>query len=337
MKDYLMKSGKILITGGAGFFGGHICEELLKKNSDIVLVDVLNSETTSSASKKKTVAYLERIKTKNKGCSIKSYVCDITDESSLTKIFKNEKPTTVIHAASLVMDRASISIPLDFINTNVFGSQILINAVCKIDTIKHFIFISSRSAIGEVVDANTAMLEEDLFRPVNPYGATKASAEQLFHSFFHNYNTPVTIFRMNPMYGPRCRPDMFVWRLLDSILTGKKIEKYGSGEAIRDWLYVKDAVSAIFAALSDFSGFRIMNLGTGVATSTNELIELVEKVTKKKVNLVEVDPVAGDAHFGGIADCTKVKNILGWEARTSLEDGIALTYDFMKKEYQGLV
>ena len=66
-------------------------------------------------------------------------------------------------------------------------------------------------------------------------------------------------------------------------------------------------------------------------------LELVEKVTKKKVNLVEVDPVAGDAHFGGIADCTKVKKTLGWVARTSLEDGIALTYDFMKKEYQGLV
>jgi nucleoside-diphosphate-sugar epimerase len=332
-----MRSGKMLITGGAGFFGGHICEEALQQNCDIVLVDVFNSETSSSANKKKTVDYLESLKIKNKECNIKSYVCDITDESSLRKIFIDEKPTIVIHAASLVMDRASISIPLDFINTNVFGSQVLINVACEINTIEQFIFISSRSAVGEVVGANTPMSEDDLFRPVNPYGATKASAEQLFHSFYHNFSIPVTIFRMNPMYGPRCRPDMFVWRLLNSIITGQKIEKYGSGEAIRDWLYVKDAVTAVFAALLNPFEFRIMNLGTGIATSTNELIELVEKVTKKKVNLIEVDPVAGDAHFGGVADCSKAKKMIAWESKTSLEDGIALTYDFMKKEHKSLI
>ena len=164
----------------------------------------------------------------------------------------------------------------------------------------------------------------------------RISAEHLFHSFYHNYDIPVTICRMNPMYGPRCRPDMFVWRLLNSILTGDIIGKYGSGDAIRDWLFVKDLADAVLSMLFNPPGFEIINLGTGIGTSTNELINVVEKVTKKRVNIVEVEPVLGDAHFAGIADCSKVKNLIGWEPKTSLEDGIASTYHYMKKEYQKL-
>ena len=77
-----------------------------------------------------------------------------------------------------------------------------------------------------------------------------------------------------------------------------------------------------------------MNLGTGVGTTTNELIDLVERITEKEVNLIEVKSVLGDAHFGGIANCSKAKQIIDWEAKTSLQDGLALTYDHMKKEYQ---
>ncbi len=323
---------KILITGGAGFFGGHICEEALEREYNIVLIDILNSETTPSSYKEKTLDYLHKFNSSNKKSRITSYRCDIKDEKFLTKIFLDEEPTIVIHAASLVMDRASIEIPIDFIQTNVVGTQTLLNACSKINTIEHFIFISSRSAIGEVLTANTTLLEEDSFKPINPYGASKAAAEHLFHSHYHNYNIPVTVCRMNPMYGPRCRHDMFVWRLINSALTGMKIEKYGSGEAIRDWLFVKDAAKAIFLMLSKTSGFEIINLGTGVGTSTNDLIEIVRKTTKKALNIDTVDPILGDAHFAGIADCSKAKRILGWESTTSLEEGISLTYNYMKKE-----
>ena len=188
-----------------------------------------------------------------------------------------------------------------------------------------------------MLGANSLLHEDDLFRPINPYGATKAAAEHLFHSFYHNYNIPVTICRMNPMYGPRCRPDMFVWRLLNSVLTNEKIEKYGSGEAMRDWLFVKDAVDAILLMLFEPLGYDIINLGTGIGTSTNKLIDTVEKITEEKINIVQVDPVLGDAHFGGIADCSKAKELIGWEAKTNLEEGIYSTYNYMKKEYQKLI
>jgi nucleoside-diphosphate-sugar epimerase len=240
-----MNKEKILVTGGAGFFGGHICEYFINDNKNVVLVDVLNSETTKASYKNKTLEYLIQLNQKNKNSAFSYYICDITNEVELTKIIINEKPTIVIHAAALVMDRASVNLSLEFINVNVLGTQILINALSQLDTVKKIIFISSRSAVGEVDGAQTEMYEEDSFRPVNPYGASKASAEHFFYSFHHIHKVPITILRMNPMYGPRCRHDMFVWRILNSIISGQQIEKYGSGEAVRDWLYVKDAVKAI--------------------------------------------------------------------------------------------
>ncbi len=327
-----MNREKIMVTGGAGFFGGHICEYFINDNKNVVLVDVLNSETTEASYKKKTLDYLKQLNRKNKNSNFSYYICDITNEVELTKIIIDEKPTIVIHAAALVMDRASVNSSLEFINVNVLGSQILINALSKLDTVKKIIFISSRSAVGEVNGAKTEMYEEDLFRPVNPYGASKAAGEHFFHSFHHIYKVSTTILRMNPMYGPRCRHDMFVWRLFNSIISGQKIEKYGSGEAVRDWLYVKDAVDAISKDILNVKGFNIMNLGTGVGTTTNQLINMVEQVADKKVNVVEVAPVVGDAHFGGIANCDKAKKNINWEAKTSLYDGLVATYDYMLNE-----
>ena len=91
------------------------------------------------------------------------------------------------------------------------------------------------------------MAEDNSFRPINPYGATKAASEGLFYSNHHNTKIPLKICRMHPIYGPRGRNDMFVKRILNSIITGKEIQKYGTGEGVRDYTYVKDAVDGIFS------------------------------------------------------------------------------------------
>ena len=141
--------------------------------------------------------------------------------------------------------------------------------------------------------------------------------------------------RMQPMYGPRCRSDMFVWRVLHSILTGEKIQKYGTGEGVRDWLFIDDAVEAIFAIMSKQATFEILNVGTGIGTSTNKLIELCEQVTGRKANIENVEAPPGDAHFAGLADCSKIKDSIGWKAKVDLKKGIGLTFDYMKINYGG--
>jgi len=324
---------KILATGGAGFVGGHFCELALEKGYDVVIVDIFNNETSSEQQKISNINHIKDTEKKNRGI-LKLYRCSIVDEDALKKIFIDERPNILVHSASLVMDRLSMDIPLDFIDVNVKGSQTLINASSHDDLLEQIIFISSRSAIGEVPDSTSLMIEDSLFRPINPYGATKAAAEGLFYSNYHNTRIPLKICRMQPMYGPRGRDDMFVKRILNSIITGEEIQKYGTGEAIRDWLYISDAVDGIFAVLEFDVPFEIFNIGFGKGTSTNKLIELCEEISGFKANIKNVALPPGDAHFAGIADCSKMKKMLNWQAKIEISDGIKKTYDYMVEQHK---
>jgi len=301
---------KILVTGGAGFVGGHFCELALEKGYDIVIIDVFNNETSDEQQKTKNINHIRDAARKNKA-KLKVYRCSITDEDALNKIFIDERPNILVHSASLVMDRLSMDIPLDFIDTNVRGSQMLINASSNAKSLEQIIFISSRSAVGEFPDATSLVAEDSAFRPINPYGATKAAAEGLFYANHHNTKIPLKICRMQPIYGPRGRNDMFVKRILKSIITGEEIQKYGTGEAVRDWLYISDAIDGIFEILEFEVPFEIFNIGIGKATSTNKLIEICEEISGLKANIKNVDLPPGDAHFAGVADCSKIKKILG--------------------------
>lgn len=324
---------KILVTGGAGFVGGHFCELALEKGYDVVIIDIFNNETSDEQQKTVNINHIRDSARKNKA-KLKVYRCSITDEDALNEIFIDERPNILVHSASLVMDRLSMDIPIDFIDTNVRGSQILINASSNAKSLEQIIFISSRSAVGEVPDATSLMVEDSAFRPINPYGATKAAAEGLFYCNHHNTKIPLKICRMQPMYGPRGRDDMFVKRVLNSIITGEEIEKYGTGEAVRDWLYISDAIDGIFAILEFDVPFEIFNIGIGKATSTNKLIELCEEISGLKANIKNVDLPPGDAHFAGIADCSKIKKMLGWEAKIEISEGLKKTYSYMVEQHK---
>ena len=322
----------MLVTGGAGFVGGHFCELALEKGYKVIIVDIFNNETSGQEEKSRNILHI-RDTAKIHNSNLKVYPCSINDEGALKKIFLDEQPNILVHAASLVKDRWSMDVPLEFLEVNILGSQILINASKYSKVLEQIVFISSRSAIGEVPDAITSMGEDNAFRPINPYGASKAAAEGLFYSNHHNTKIPLKICRMQPVYGPRGRNDMFVKRILNSIITGAEIQKYGTGEGVRDWLYIKDAVDGIFAVLEYKVPFDIFNVGIGKATSTNQLIDLCEAISGCKANIINVDAPPGDAHFAGIADCSKLRNI-GWEAKIEISEGIKRTYKYMLEQHK---
>ena len=320
---------KFLITGAAGFFGSHIAEKALSMGHEVIAIDIFNSETTPVIEKEKNITILKKL-SKEKQVKFKIYKADVRDGEVLEKIFKEESPNIIIHAAALARDRDSMDIPLEFIQTNVVGSQNIINAAMKLTSIEQFIVISTRSAVGQAASASALMTEDELMRPINPYGATKLAMEGLFHSYYSDEKVPVKICRMQPMYGPRCRHDMFVWRILNSILTGEKIQKYGTGEGVRDWLYISDAVDAVFALINTEILYDVFNIGVGEMTSTNDLIRICEESTGKKANIENIDAVRGDAIFAGIADCTRIAKTCGWMAKIKIQDGIKKTYNYMK-------
>ena len=333
---HLNGNHKILVTGGAGFFGSHICEKLLLDGKQVVVVDILNNETSSILEKKIYIEYLERISKSQKSAKFKLYKMDILQEQRLTNILEKESPASCIHAASLVRDRKSVAEPIRYIINNIQGTQSLLNAIRRSGTIRRFVFISSRSAVGETHAVDDRMTENDLLRPINPYGATKAAVEALCHTFYKNFGMPVAVCRMQPLYGPRSRRDMLPRKLFESVLYNKVVKKYGNGQAIRDWLYVEDAACGILAALYNVERFSIFNFGTGVGTTVNELIRMVMEITGRELNILLEDVPPGDAVFAGLCDNRKAKRLLGWEPKIDLRTGLKLMYEYMKREAAGV-
>ncbi len=326
------KNKRILITGAAGFFGSHIASRALSEGSEIVIIDILNNETSPKSQKKKNIKNL-KINNPNNKQNFNFYNIDITDKTSVKKIVQKFKPHITIHVAALTMDRRSMNAAKEFINTNVYGTQVLLDSLSNIKEHEMLIFISTRSAIGEVKHPNSAIIETNNFRPINPYGASKAAAESFIYSWHNDTKKSVNICRMQPLYGPRCRRDMLPFRVFYSILKNIEFTKYGDGEATRDWLYVEDAVDAIFKIINHNKAFDIFNIGTGKPTSTNNIISTCEKVAKKKLKICEISSIRGDAYFAGVADTTKIFKQTGWKYKTELEDGLKKTFDYMKKIY----
>jgi nucleoside-diphosphate-sugar epimerase len=328
---HINASSKVLVTGGAGFFGSHICEKLLLDGKQVIVVDMLNNETSSRAQKIKYIEHLNELSKAKEGAQFRMYELDILQEHLVSEVLKAEAPTNCIHAAALVRDRKSVEEPIRYIINNVQGTQSLLNAIRQTDTIRRLVLISSRSAVGETPTVKDKMTEDDLLRPINPYGATKAAAEALCHAFYKNFGLSVAICRMEPLYGPRCRNDMMPNLLFESAIHDKVVPKFGSGSAVRDWLYVEDAALGILAALNDSERFSIFNFGTGIGTTLNELIQMVMEITGKRLSLIEENIPPGDAVFAGVCDSQKAKKTLGWEAKIDLKTGLKLTYEYMKK------
>ena len=197
--------------------------------------------------------------------------------------------------------------------------------------------ISSRAAVGETYATDDRMTENDLLRPINPYGVTKVAMEALCHAFYKNFGLSTTICRMQPLYGPRSRQDMMPRLLFESVLYNKVVKKYGDGQAVRDWLYVEDAALGILAALEDFERFSIFNFGTGTGTTLNELIQTVVEITGGELNILFENVPPGDAIFAGLFDNQKAKKFLGWEPKIDLRTGLGLMYEYMKKETTDVV
>ncbi len=195
--------------------------------------------------------------------------------------------------------------------------------------IAKFVLISSRAAVGETGTADGRITEDELPRPINPYGATKVAMEALCHAYYKNFGLPVTICRLQPLYGPRCRNDMMPRVLLEGILHHKAVKKYGGGEAVRDWLYVEDAALGILAALELVEGFSIFNFGTGVGTTLNELIRLTVNITGGELNMQYEDVPPGDAVFAGVCDNQKARKALGWTPKVDLRTGLRLMIEHM--------
>ena len=310
-------SSRILVTGAAGFIASHVVEQLLARGDEVVGID--NFDPYYAASRKwQNVAELRG----GRGGSRFTFVQgDVREREQLSRLLATGFDA-VAHLAALAGVRASVERPHDYIDVNVSGTLSVLEAARRGDT-RNVVLVSTSSVYG---NASPPFVEDDpADRPLAPYAASKRAAELLCHTYHHVHGLNCTVVRLFTAYGPRNRPDMMAYKVLDSIFTGREIPLYGGGEMLRDWTYVEDIARGIVAALDRPLGYEIINLGRGQPVRLREFIEAMEEFAGRAANLVPAPRLDSDALATG-ADISKARRLLGFEPRVTVRQGVERLY-----------
>jgi UDP-glucuronate 4-epimerase len=313
----------ILVTGGAGFIGSHLCERLLSDGVKVICLDNFDSFYDPNIK----IGNVEGVKKKFPE-RFELVTGDIRNPEHLQEAFQKHPLDLVVHLAARAGVRPSISDPLLYQDVNIRGTVVLLE-FCKAHGIKDFIFASSSSVYGE--NQRVPFTEEDLdILPISPYGATKRAGELLCYSYHYLYGMNIACLRFFTAYGPRQRPEMAIHKFTRLIDRGEKIPIYGDGSSQRDYTYIDDLVDGILAVLRYHRGFEVYNLGESQTTSLTELIRMIEEAFGKKANIEMLEPQPGDVSVT-YADITKAGRMLKYRPVIKMEEGIKRFVDWYKK------
>ncbi|MDP0491532.1 MAG: GDP-mannose 4,6-dehydratase [Verrucomicrobiota bacterium JB023] len=310
---------RILVTGGAGFIGSHLCEALLKEGNEVVILDDFNTY------------YAPDIKRENiRGIQdhIEIVEGDIRDAILVERTFGKGKFDAVVHLAARAGVRPSISSPKLYFTTNIDGTFNLLDA-CRYHEVPDFIFASSSSVYG--VNEKIPFAEDDpIKRTISPYAATKLAGEQICSNYSHLFGIRSMCLRFFTVYGPRQRPDLAISKFTKKILNDETIQQYGDGSTARDYTYIDDIIAGILGALRyEKSKFEIFNLGGSQTTTLSQLISLIEQSCGKSAKIEVVGEQPGDVPRTW-ADVTKAGELLGYAPETPIEQGIQKYVEWVK-------
>ena len=301
----------ILVTGGAGFIGSHVCRRLLSEGHAVTLIDDFN-DYYDPAIKRANVAAM--------GGAAKVVEGDIRDRRQIQELFAEGKFEIVVHVAARAGVRPSVKDPQLYIDTNITGTHHLLEA-SRQNAVGRFVFASSSSVYGL---AKKVPFSEDLALPqtLSPYAATKLAGEHLCGNYSHLFGLRVVCLRFFTVYGPGQRPDLAIYKFTDAIHKGLPIPQYGDGSTRRDYTYIEDIVQGVMGALKyDGPLFDIFNLGENQTITLSELIREIEMGLGKKALIERLPEQQGDMPLTS-ADITKARALLGYNPQTKIAAGI---------------
>ena len=303
-----MKNKKLLVTGGVGFIGSEFVRQGIRRGYKIAVIDKLTY-----------AGDLARLSSEQGKYNF--YKIDICDEKKLKNVFKKEKPQVVINfAAETHVDR-SILKSSSFIETNVRGTQILLDESRK-PNINKFIQISTDEVYGDI--KNGKFDEKAPFNPSSPYSASKAAADCLVKAYIRTYNFPAIILRPSNNYGPWQYPEKFIPVAVFKSFNNKKIPLYAKGSNEREWLYVSDCIDAVFLVLKKARLGEIYNIGSGIEKKNIDVAKSILKVLGKSEKLIEFVKDRPGHDYRYALDSTKIIK-LGWKPKIRFKEGIAET------------
>ncbi len=298
---------KIMVTGAAGFIGSHLAEFLAKKNLFVKAVDCFLPDS-----------YDEKIKRTNWQELTKYPNIELIEQDLRLKL-----PSSFLSDVDVIVNEAAMPGLMkswsDFSTYSACNIDLVQNLVSEAvkSRVNHFIQISTSSVYG----LNATGSEESNLLPVSPYGVTKLAAEQIVSTYHRTFGLNFTILRYFSVYGPRQRPDMFYYKLINAILNNKSIDVYGDGNQSRTNTYVDDCVEATFATILNRPFGEIINISGSESTSLLKSIEIIERELGKTANITFKNKRPGDQmHTHGVI--TKAKSLIGYMPTVKFEQGL---------------
>ena len=292
---------RILVTGGSGFLGQHLCRALLSAGHELTNIDLKpNTE-------------------------VKTVIGDVRDEELIDHVMAEQE--VVFHLASLIEAGESVEKPKIYLENNILGTLAVLESMRK-HQVKKFLFSSSAAIYGEPL--RTPIQEDDRTIPINPYGVTKLAMEGLVSSYVSSFGITGVALRYFNLYGPgeNHEPETHaIPRFIQQIGRDEEVTVWGDGSNRRDYIYIEDVVRAHVLALSLPQGYHYMNLSGENATSVNEIIHMLEEITEKTARVKNYPARSGDSHEL-FADSSKAKQVIGWEAETDIREGLEKTVEW---------
>jgi len=302
---------KVLVTGGAGFIGSNLCEELLHKGHSITILDNLSTGNPENiAGFRKDVEFIEG---------------DIRNEDTISSIMKDVD--TVFHLAAVSSIDQSLRYPSNTADVNDTGTIILLNHAVK-SGVEQFIFSSSAAVYGKIQSSG---ISESLSpNPFSFYGVSKMSGEHYLEIFSDFYGIRTISFRFFNVYGPKQNPhsdySAVIPKFISALLQNKKPTIYGDGKQTRDFIFVKDLVRACVNTLyTELPGFNdCINLGSGKETTILEILNIIKKILNKNIEPVYENPRFEEVKRSN-ASIEKAEKLLGFKTHISLKTGLEKT------------
>lgn len=313
----------VLVTGGAGFIGSHLCERLLEDAFEVVSLDSYH-DFYDPALKRGNLAQCRD------HASFTEVEGDIRDATTLDTL---PEVDTIIHLAARAGVRPSIQEPALYHDVNVGGTLALLELARK-RGIRRFVFGSSSSVYGN--NDKVPFSEDDsVDRPISPYAATKKAGELLCHTYYHLYGLGVLCLRFFTVYGPRQRPDLAIHKFARRMTDGEPVPRFGDGTTERDYTYVDDILDGVMAALEYLEGhpdaYQIINLGESRTVSLGEMIDTVSRALAVTPTIQELPMQPGDV-LRTYADISKARALLSYDPRTGFQEGVERFVEWFREE-----
>ena len=305
-----------LITGAAGFIGSHLADKLLNEGNKVIVVDnfcdFYNPEIKEN-----------NVKHNLSNPNYKLYRADIRDRNELAKVFNENKIDVVIHLAAMAGVRPSIDNPIYYQEVNCVGTQNILEEM-KLHNIKKLVMASSSSVYG---NCKEVPFKENMIVDfaISPYAATKKANEVMTHVYHKLFDFNVIMLRFFTVFGPRQRPDLAINKFTRLMLNNEPIPMFGDGTTSRDYTYIDDIVDGIIKSCNYVENnkdvYEILNLGNSSPVSLKEMINTIAEVLNKTPNIQELPMQPGDVERT-FADISKAKKLIGYNPKTSFQEGI---------------